>query len=102
MTHVVVFRSHLRPEAAEAYSPTAEAMERLARAQPGFLEVKTFTAPDGERVTLASFESDRAVRAWGAHPEHRAAQARGRAEFYASYRLEVCELVRRSDFTREG
>ena len=39
-----------------------------------------------------------AQRAWREHPLHRQAQERGRLEFYESYRLQVCELVRESLF----
>ena len=45
------------------------------------------------------FESLEALRAWREHPEHLVAQARGRSEFFASYQVEVCEVVRAYDFT---
>ena len=95
---VVIFRNRLRSEAADAYSELAPKMEELAQQQPGFLSMKTFTAPDGERVTIAAFESDEAVVAWRRHPEHREAQERGKSEFYSEYRLQVCEVVRERQF----
>lgn len=94
---VGIFRSQLRADA-DAYPAVAARMEALAREQPGFLWIQAFEAADGERLTLFAFESLEAIRAWGAHPEHREAQRRGRAEFYASYSLQLCELVREARF----
>lgn len=95
---VVLFRNRLRPEAQDAYAELAPEIAALAQQQPGFLAMKTFTAADGERVTIAEFESDDAVAAWRAHAEHRVAQKRGRDEFYSEYRLQVCEVVRERTF----
>ncbi len=91
---VVVFRNRLRPGDASGYSKTAERMDALARKQPGFRSLKTFAAEDGERVTISEFDSLEAVNAWRANLEHREAQRRGRAEFYAEYSLQTCEVVR--------
>lgn len=95
---VVLFRNRLRPEAQDAYAALAPEIASLAQQQPGFIAMKTFTAADGERVTIAQFESDAAVAAWRAHAEHREAQRRGRDEFYSEYRLQVCEVVRERTF----
>ena len=91
---IVLFRNRLRPEASEAYGQLAPEIALLAQQQPGFIAMKTFTAADGERVTIAEFESDEAVAAWRAHPEHREAQRRGKTEFYSEYHLQVCEVLR--------
>jgi heme-degrading monooxygenase HmoA len=88
---LVVFRNRLREEHAAEYRALAPRMEELARSMPGFVSAKTFSAPDGERVTLVEFESWEHVDAWKAHPEHREAQRLGRERFYAEYRLQSCE-----------
>jgi heme-degrading monooxygenase HmoA len=93
-----VFRSRLRPESRAAYGETAERMDALARGMPGYLWHKTFAAEDGERVTLFAFESLAQLEAWRSHPEHREAQRRGRAEFYAEYSLTICTPLRASSF----
>ena len=89
-----IFRSRLRPEPRAAYEATAERMDALVRTMPGYLWHKTFRAEDGERVTLFGFESLAQLEAWRDHPEHREAQRRGRAEFYAEYSLHVCTPLR--------
>ena len=99
-TVLTVFRSRLRPESADEYHRTAERMEQLARAMPGFVEIKAFHADDGERVSLVTFSSPEAHQAWREHPEHRAAQQRGREAFYASYDIAVCTVEHERHFAR--
>ena len=89
-----IFRNRLRPGPRDAYETTAERMDALVRTMPGYLWHKTFRAEDGERVTLFGFESLAQLEAWRDHPEHREAQRRGRAEFYAEYSLHVCTPLR--------
>ena len=89
---VVIFRSRLRPESEAAYAAFAPKIDALARVQPGILDFKTFSASDGERVTIAHFEDEAAVTVWRNHPEHRLAQQRGRDEFYETFTLEIATL----------
>lgn len=99
-----IFRSRLREEQSQpgsAYGEVAERMEELARSMPGFRSVNSFAAEDGERVTLFEFERLADVDAWRDEAEHREAQARGRAEFYASYDLFICEPLREAHFRAE-
>ena len=97
---VVIFRSRLEPATGTEYQRTAERMETLARLMPGFISVKTFAAPDGERVSIIEFESEQAVSAWRNHPEHHEAQRRGREAFYLEYRIQVLSPIRERTFKR--
>ena len=92
---VTVFRSRRRSGTDDAYGPLAEAMLEAARAQPGFVDFATFESPDGERVSLVTFDSAEAQAAWRDDPAHRAAQQRGRDELYESYSVQVstCDAV---------
>ena len=101
-TILVIFRSRLRPGTEAEYGPVAERMDALAAAMPGYVIHKTFTAGDGERVTLVEFESEETMRAWREHPEHREAQRLGRERFYSEFRLTVCRPVRKIRFPEEG
>ncbi len=85
-----MFRSRLRPGVEEEYASLAAEMEALSRAMPGFVEIKTFTADDGERLSLVTFANRAAHDAWRDHPAHRSAQQRGRERLYASYAITVC------------
>lgn len=97
---LVVFRSRLNPEHSEEYGAMAGEIATLAKTQPGILAFKTFTASDGERATLAEFESEEAVIAWREHPRHKDAQHAGRDRFYSEYRLQVCDVLRDYGFER--
>lgn len=96
---IVLIRTALRADAdVVAYEALNARMEEIVKAIPGFLAADGYASPEGDQIGLIRFESQEALRAWRDHPEHRVAQARGKAEFYASYRVEVCEVVRAYDF----
>ena len=90
---ITVFRNHLRPDALAAYAELAPEMLALARSMPGFIDAKTFTADDGERVTVVTFTDVATHNGWRDHPEHRVAQQRGVHEFYADYSIQVATVA---------
>ena len=85
---ITVFRSRLRPDA-EGYPETAARMSELASGMPGYVDHKTFTADDGERVTVVTFADQASHDAWRTHAQHRVAQRKGREKFYETYSLQV-------------
>jgi heme-degrading monooxygenase HmoA len=92
---ITVFRSRRRPGAEAAYSELAEEMAIAARASPGFVDFKTFDSADGEHVTVVTFATHEAQRAWRDDPRHLEAQQRGRDGLYLEYSIQVgvCEHV---------
>jgi heme-degrading monooxygenase HmoA len=97
---VTIFRSRLRGDAEPSgYTELASALEERARSMPGFVEFKTFSAPDGERVSITVFDSEEHHNAWRDDPAHRVAQRRGRQEFYSEYSITVCRQTSRRAFT---
>jgi heme-degrading monooxygenase HmoA len=66
-------------------------MEARARAMPGFIDFKTFAAPDGERVSLVTFASRSEHEAWREDPAHQEAQRRGQQDFYEEYSIVTAE-----------
>ena len=95
---VVVFRSRLSAEAGDDYSDMAAEMLATAQAMPGFVEFKSFKSDDGERVSLVYWQDHDTMAAWRNHPRHRVAQSNGRSKWYASFRLEVADIVRETRF----
>lgn len=91
---LTVFRYRRVEGVDEEYLQWAVRMGALAGAVPGHLRHKTFTADDGERVTIAEFDSFAAHQAWSRHPDHLEAKRKGRADFYVEYTVQVCEVVR--------
>ena len=100
MSVVTVFRNRLRAEAADDYGVLSPHILDLARSMPGFVDAKTFTAADGERVTVVTFADRASHDAWRDHPELRAAQRRGIEEFYADYSIQVGDVTYEHRFTR--
>jgi len=91
---VTIFRSRLRSDAeANGYTRLANALERRARSMPGFVDFKTFSASDGEHVSIAVFDCEQHHKAWRDDPAHRAAQLRGRRQFYSEFSITVCRQV---------
>jgi heme-degrading monooxygenase HmoA len=66
----------------------------------GFISFKSYSASDGETISVIRFASEEALEAWRCHPEHQQAQRRGRESFYQRYHIEVLRHVRESRFDR--
>jgi heme-degrading monooxygenase HmoA len=96
---IVLFRSKL-VDAPEGYAEMAQEMLDLAKTMPGFVDVKAFTAADGERLTLVWWEDEETLRGWRTNARHLVAQKTGRERWYECYTLEVAELRRSKHFTR--
>jgi heme-degrading monooxygenase HmoA len=98
---LVVFRNRKRPDIdAAAYDGDADQMEALARAQPGFLAFKSYTADDGEVVAISEWADEGAAQQWRRNVEHAAVQAKGRSDYYAEYTLFACPEPRVRTFRR--
>jgi heme-degrading monooxygenase HmoA len=98
---ITIFRSRLRPENQKDYAEWAAKMHDLAVKMPGFISIKTFTAEDGERVSLVEFESEESMRHWREQTDHRQAQELGRTVFYSEYRIQVCQPIRDYSFPKK-
>jgi heme-degrading monooxygenase HmoA len=96
---VVLFRSKLVPEP-EGYAEMTQEMLAAATSMPGFIDVKAFTAADGERLTVVWWEDEDTLRAWRTHARHLVAQETGRERWYEYYTLEVAEIIRTKQFVR--
>lgn len=90
---VTVFRSRLAEGVQSEYSGVAHRMSELAREVPGYISHKSFTAEDGERVTIVEFENEEALQAWKVHPEHRQAKKLGFTSFFRSFSYQICEVI---------
>lgn len=90
-----LFFSRLRADAPEELAEyPAHAAALLAHAQgrhPGFVDIKTFTAEDGERLTVARFRDMESQKAWSTDSMHGAAKRKGRSSYYSQYRIVVCD-----------
>ncbi len=90
--YAVIFTSVRTEKDFSGYDAMAVKMVELAAAQPGFLG--TESVRDGLGITVSYWESLEAIAAWKRNAEHRVAQQRGNAEWYAAYRLRICKVER--------
>ena len=96
---LTVFRSRLNPDIQREYDEHVDTTAALVEQAPGFIAHKLFVAEDGERLTLVEFDSMEAQRAWSLSQEHRQAAIAGRKSFYSEYKIQICTVMRQSDFT---
>jgi heme-degrading monooxygenase HmoA len=80
----------------DAYLARAEALRAELEGIDGFVSVERFRsiADPGKLLSLSFFREEAAVAEWRNRPQHRAAQAAGRAGLFAGYRLRIAEVVR--------
>lgn len=92
----VIFEVQPHPGQTARYLDSAAALRpELARID-GFVSVERFeslTTP-GRLLSLSFWRDEDAVRRWRCHPQHRRAQAAGRATVFAGYRLRVAAVLR--------
>ncbi len=99
---VTIFKNRLRADNVKEYGQWIAQMRDIAVTMPGYISHKTFTADDGERVTLVEFESEETLRGWARQPDHVAAKKKGRDDFYSHYDVMICNVIRQSKWERDG
>ncbi|MEU6531058.1 antibiotic biosynthesis monooxygenase [Streptomyces sp. NPDC046928] len=99
--YVAVFTT-VRSQEQSGYAETNARMESLVRDIPGYLGMDHAQTPGGLGITVGYFRDAEALAEWRSHAEHRAAQRRGRAEWYQSYTLHVAKVERSSAYHAEG
>ena len=92
--YLVVFMSQRSDADESGYGAMADAMEALARKQPGFVDIQSWRDAEGSGCTLSWWDSLEAIAAWKADARHQVAQQRGKALWYDSYELQVCKVER--------
>jgi len=82
-------------KAAEYFELATSLRADLAKVD-GFISIERFESvtTKGKFVSLSYWRDEEAVRAWRNLEGHRAAQAKGRKEVFADYRLRVASVIR--------
>jgi heme-degrading monooxygenase HmoA len=88
-------RTDLEPD---AYAAMADAMDALARRQPGYLGVES--AREGLGITVSYWKDEASLLAWKAVLSHQAAQRAGRERWYSAYTTRIAHVER--DYTLES
>lgn len=99
---VILFRSKLTERAGEDYQAMNAEMQALVRQNPGFVDVKSYTGADGERLTVVWWRDEESLAEWRNQMRHREAQNTGRQKWYEYYDVEVATIVRSRSFARKA
>lgn len=92
----VIFEVEPRAGRKDAYLETAAALRPLLAQIDGFISVERFeslTQP-GKILSLSFWRDEDAVKRWRELEQHRKAQAAGRGDMFANYRLRVASVLR--------
>lgn len=78
------------------YLDIASHLRPLLDGIDGFLSIERFESlsEKGKLLSLSFWRDEEAVAKWRGASEHRAAQAQGRAEIFADYRLRIAHVAR--------
>jgi heme-degrading monooxygenase HmoA len=92
----VIFEVEPNDGARQAYLDIAASLTPRLEAIDGFVSVERFESlsQPGKLLSLSFWRDEAAVAAWRGLEAHRGAQAAGRAEVFAGYRLRVASVVR--------
>jgi heme-degrading monooxygenase HmoA len=80
----------------QQYLDLAAALRPQLERIDGFISVERFESlyEPGKMLSLSFFRDEAAVETWRNLEAHRAAQAKGRAEVFADYRLRIAGVIR--------
>jgi len=92
----VIFEVWPKSDRRQEYLDIAAALRPQLEQIDGFISIERFeslTAP-GKILSLSFFRDEAAVQAWRNIEAHRRAQAKGRGEVFADYRLRIAGVIR--------
>jgi heme-degrading monooxygenase HmoA len=92
----VIFEVWPKREHRQDYLDLAGQLRPVLESVDGFLSIERFeslTEP-GKILSLSFFRDEEAVKRWRNLVVHRAAQAKGRNEFFSNYRLRIASVLR--------
>jgi heme-degrading monooxygenase HmoA len=100
-SQIILFRSKLTDQAGEDYQAMNDELETLVRENPGFVDVKSYKAEDGERLTVVWWRDEDSLAEWRNLMRHREAQSIGRQKWYEYYEIDVATITRSRSFSRK-
>lgn len=95
--YAVIFTA-VPSEDTREYGETVARLLELVADQPGFLGVEAANEASGE-IVVSYWRDEASILAWKRHAEHRAAQERGRGQWYAGYAVRVARVERSYTFS---
>ncbi len=94
--YAVIFEVEPKSGRQKDYLEIAASLRPELEKIDGFISIERFESltNKGKLLSLSFWRDEEAVQRWREHLEHRAAQAKGRAEIFADYRISVVSVER--------
>jgi heme-degrading monooxygenase HmoA len=94
--HAVIFEVWPKDEGRQDYLDIAAALKPRLEQMDGFISIERFESlsEKGKILSLSFWRDDAAIAAWRRVEAHRLAQAKGRGELFADYRLRIAAVMR--------
>ncbi|MEK3646203.1 antibiotic biosynthesis monooxygenase family protein [Aeribacillus sp. FSL M8-0235] len=89
--YAVIFTSE-RTEGDNGYEEMAKEMDQLVPKQPDFLGAESARNENGYGITVSYWESLDDIKRWKENALHKAAQDKGRKEWYKRYTIRICKV----------
>ncbi len=93
--YAVIFTNR-QTDTVEGYGEMANAMEQLAKKQPGYLGFES--ARDDLGIAISYWETLEDIKNWKANMAHLEAQNQGKKQWYAWYKVRICKVEREYEF----
>ena len=90
--YAVIFRAKIA-ELDEEYMELTGHLRDLAIREYGCKEFTAVTEGD-EEIAISYWSSLQQIKDWKNDPEHQQAQKKGRARWYKSVNVQICEIIR--------
>jgi heme-degrading monooxygenase HmoA len=92
----VIFEVQPKPGRAPDYLDIAARLRPELEKIDGFVSIERFQSltTEGKYLSLSFWRDEDAVKRWRSHAQHHEAQAKGRAEIFADYRIRVAQVAR--------
>ena len=91
----VIFTS-LRTDLEDGYDFKSQRMVELAKDQNGFIGIES--AREDLGITVSYWKVLNSIRNWKENLEHKAAQNKGKSDWYEEYTVRITEVVREYSF----
>jgi heme-degrading monooxygenase HmoA len=99
-TVAVIFIAERTLADEDGYKLAADAMDDLAKLQPGYLGMDSARGDDRVGITVSYWVDEASAKAWRNHPEHASIRDAGRDRWYSWYDLHVASVTRSYDWVK--
>jgi len=92
----VIFEVQIKQGKQEEYLQIAADLKAHLAGVEGFISIERFASlsEEGKLCSLSFWEDEASVQQWREFDIHRLAQAKGKAEIFADFRIRVAEVLR--------